>query len=143
MVRWVVLSIILISLTAIVATVGAGVSLFRSLHRTIEYDVRSTSVPVDGLCAGQSFSITVHIHVSNAPTIVSITESWFGVDAGYNVVLGERVFYSVITSPEEFTRDLTVVVPPLPPGRYEYRRGAQDDEAPVAAFGVPVVVKQC
>lgn len=134
------------TLTAIVSVAASWLSLSRVLINTVTitqtFDLLGYQ-PVQ-LCPGDALTVTYKVKTSKVPSIINIYDNWRSVDLGYNVLLDvDGPVHSIISTPEDFTRVLTVTVPNVPPGAYEYVRAAQEDGAPVSVMSVPVKVLRC
>lgn len=126
---------------ALVSVASALMVVSRQSTPTIAFELVDAG-PGTPVCPGDMITATTRIKVSRVPALVIIYDSWWSYRLGYNLVLGDHAHYSVVTAPEDFARVFSIEVPDIPAGRYQYRRLAQDDGAPLAAINVDVVVRE-
>jgi hypothetical protein len=136
--------LVLMGITSVVAATAAWMSVSRSVTSTVTVEQVLTIPPVSSrVCAGQVVTLGFRIRTMKVPSIVAIRDNWRSDDLGYNVILESDTSYSVVSKAEDFTRELTLTIPMLPPGRYAYVRSAQEDGAPISIAEVPFVIEKC
>lgn len=133
----------LFTLLAVCMMLG-GLYLFTQVLRQPDYEFLANVVqPEQGRrCPGDYLDFTYVSRVNRAPIAVGLIRTFFDVNPAHpgTVVFGDHIEWVVHTRPVTVRRTMHVPVPQLPPGRYEWREGAQSFELPTSAFSVPFEV---
>jgi hypothetical protein len=115
---------ILIVITVLVVGLVAWVAFVQQPAFTYSSPVYQPAASV--LCPDDELAYTNTVTISKLPLTPFTVHSWWSVDEGHSVGPGSDLAFVVWTenTPRLVTRALTVTVPALAPGNYEYRVGA-------------------
>lgn len=136
------LMLLILSCTAIASVAASWISVGRALTTTVIIQHNQSDI-INTYCPGDVMSVDYHVKTSKVPSIISIYDNWRSDDLGYNVVLEDNPQHSIISSPEDFTRTISVTIPSLQAGSYTYVRAAQEDGAPISVMSIPIKVVAC
>lgn len=142
--RQIVFVLVVMSIVFLVSATVAVWSVYRAIYQPIEYQAELLGPLREfRVCPDDTISFGIRIQFNHSPALVQSLSTWWSVDKNMTIVRDAAPEWSIITENTTITRTLEVQVPRLEPGRYEYRRSAQDDGSPPSVITVPVIIKDC
>lgn len=115
------------------------------LQNVTRYEKPEYLLDDNKLCPGDTLAFTPTLIVTSAPVLVEITSTWWDVANRRTVVQARQsdVLISIFKGNGRFSRTISVTVPKLEPGYYEYLRATESTSgSQVALMSVPFVVPE-
>jgi hypothetical protein len=96
----------------------------------------------ESLCPGDALTFSFSATVDSAPAVIVITYSWWSVDLQDTAVFGEEELFSIRTEPGTMTKTMSIKIPPLDPGKYEFRFGSTESYTLPTILVVPFSIPE-
>ena len=99
--------------------------------------------PINGdtFCPGEKIEIDFYVNVVAAPTIIKIIDTFWSTENNRTAIADIEPKYSIIIQKEASSpRNISITVPDLPPGKYEYRHALQSEQTYPQIFITPFVI---
>ena len=141
----------LLRIVLLLTSVTAILSVFLALWVTIKPPVVASpsivtfsNLKIDSsknaLCPGEILTFAFDSTVDYVPAVIVVTYSWWSVDLQDAARFGEEELFSIRTEMGTMTKTLFVKIPPLNPGRYEFRFGSSESYTLPSILSVPFSV---
>ncbi len=127
----------------VISGLALGGFLSWFIYKLSEPPFAYTNVHVVGpqvLCPGQALEVHYEVSSTPAPLIIEVVENVWSVDAQATVVSERDPSWFLNLGGRVVARELHYIIPPLPPGQYEYRRGADSSTTRPTYIRIPFTV---
>lgn len=105
-----------------------------------EYTVIDKAPDPPVLCPGAELIYTAKIMITRVPLVINLYRTIYSLDFDQTYVFGGDPVVAIHDHVHTIVRTYALVVPNLPPGKYELKEAAQDNSTRATVFTVPFSV---